>query len=85
MNDYAKMMRLLGKYGFEGECSQFSFKGHFNHPEMASHKWTINIYRTSKGNWYCKQVNYTTQEMMEQSGPDAFSLFKAAIERATYY
>ena len=78
-------MRLLGKYGFVGECTQFTFKGYFNHPEMASHEWAIDIYSTNKGNWHCKQVNYTTKEMMEQSGPDAFGLFKEAIRRATYY
>ena len=88
MNNYSKMMRLLGKYGFIGKCQPYLFEGEFYHKDIyGGHCYhTIHIYPVptqgdESNRWECYQKNEFLKEIYQQQGFDPFDLFKAAIQR----
>ena len=86
MNNYSKMMRLLGKYNFEGESKPYMFKGKL-HPksECGNNRFIIDIYPIHEGpemvGWECYQKDDFLKEIYMQKGSDPFELFKQAIQR----
>lgn len=86
MNNYSKMMRLLGKYSFEGECKPYLFKGKLHtNSKYGNNPFAIDIYPIHKGSevigWECYQKDEVLKEIYMQKGSDPFELFKQAIQR----
>ena len=91
MSNYSKMLRLLGKYGFTGECKPYFFKGEFYHKDInGGHcRHTIHIYPVptqgdESNRWECYQKNEEVKEFYRQQGLDPFDLLKKAIERVLW-
>lgn len=88
MNNYSKMMRLLGKYGFIGECNPYLFKGKFHHSSIKGNHnhYSIHIYPIptqgdEANRWECYQKDECQKIIYQQQGYDPFELFKQAIQR----